>query len=79
MAKKRKAKKSPKSKAKKTTKRSSKKKSSKRKAGPSAVRKMVIVQERVPLGRAAAENAAGGFGAGFGIAAGHEFGEWMFD
>lgn len=73
-------------------KKSSKKKSTKKKSVKRKVKKstrkaargqqQIIVikgEGRVPLKRAAAENAAGGFGAGFGIAAGHEFGEWLFD
>lgn len=63
----------------KTTKRASKQKTT-RKAARSRQQIIIIKGEgRVPLRRAAAEQAAGGFGAGFGIAAGHEFGEWIFD
>ena len=63
----------------KTTKRTSKKKTT-RKAARSQQQVIIIKGEgRVPLKRAAAEQAAGGFGAGFGIAAGHEFGEWLYD
>jgi len=79
----------PKTKAKRKTKKTKVKKSAKRKlvrkpkkrATARAVgRKYIIVKEgKRPLGRVMAEGAAGGAGVGFGVAAGHEFGEWVFD
>lgn len=38
-----------------------------------------IVGRKTSYGRIAGENAAGGLGTGFGFAAGHSFGDWLFD
>lgn len=41
--------------------------------------KRIVKTGRPTYRRIAGENAAGGFGAGFGIGAGHAFGDWIFD
>lgn len=41
--------------------------------------KRVVKEKRPTYRRIAGENAAGGFGTGFGFAAGHSLGDWMFD
>lgn len=41
--------------------------------------KRVVKEKRPTYRRIAGENAAGGFGTGFGFAAGHSIGDWMFD
>ena len=41
--------------------------------------KRIVKTGRPTYRRIAGENAAGGFGAGFGIGAGHAFGDWLFD
>lgn len=41
--------------------------------------KRVVKAKQPTYRRIAGENAAGGFGTGFGFAAGHSIGDWMFD
>lgn len=41
--------------------------------------KRIIREKRPTYRRIAGENAAGGLGTGFGFAAGHSFGDWLFD
>lgn len=41
--------------------------------------KRIVKEKRPTYRRIAGENAAGGLGTGFGFAAGHSFGDWMFD
>jgi len=41
--------------------------------------KRIVKEKRPTYRRIAGENAAGGFGTGFGFAAGHSLGDWMFD
>ena len=41
--------------------------------------KRIIREKRPTYRRIAGENAAGGLGTGFGFAAGHAFGDWMFE
>lgn len=78
--------KSKKSKTKKVSKRksskrkSSKKKTSKRKSSGKIIETIYIREQKQPsFKRVAGENAVGGLAAGFGVAAGHEFGDWLFD
>ena len=69
----------PKSKPKKKKKKVAKKKSTKKTKKTSKTKRIVITGKRPTYRRIAGENAAGGFGAGFGIGAGHAFGDWIFD
>jgi len=62
----------PKKKVKKVAKKSTKKVSKTK-------TKRIIKEKRPTYRRIAGENAAGGLGTGFGFAAGHSFGDWMFD
>lgn len=41
--------------------------------------KRIVREKRPTYRRIAGENAASGLGTGFGFAAGHSFGDWMFD
>lgn len=76
----------------KVTKKTTKKKTSKVKSkkaktsgrgkekGKEKVREVVYIREQNrPFKRVAGEQAIGGAAAGFGIAAGHSFGDWLFD
>lgn len=73
--------KSKKSKTKKTSKQKSKskKKTIKRKSQKTAPIIYIKEQKRPSFKRVAGENAVGGVAAGFGVAAGHSFGDWLFD
>ena len=62
----------------------SKKKASKKKVAKKAAKKVsktkrIIREKRPTYRRIAGENAAGGLGTGFGFAAGHSFGDWLFN
>ena len=41
--------------------------------------KRIVREKRPTYRRIAGENAAGGLGTGFGFAAGHSIGDWLFD
>lgn len=71
----------PKPKSKKKVKKVTKKKSTKKtkKVSKTKTKRIVVTGKRPTYRRIAGENAAGGFGAGFGIGAGHAFGDWLFD
>lgn len=71
----------PKPKSKKKVKKVAKKKSTKKtkKISKTKTKRIVITGKRPTYRRIAGENAAGGLGAGFGIGAGHAFGDWLFD